>query len=64
MEKGYLSIKEFAEAVGMTQQGVYKQLNKKLKPYLKVVENKKMLEKSKSKYAFEIVQLAKEIADK
>lgn len=46
MKKEYISIKEFAVAVGMTQQGVYKQLNKKLKPYLKVVDNKKMLDKS------------------
>ena len=46
MDKEYLSIKEFAAAVGVSQQAVYKQLNNKLKPYLKVVENKKMLEKS------------------
>lgn len=46
MEKEYLSIKEFAAAVGVSQQAIYKQLNNKLKPYLKVVENKKMLEKS------------------
>ena len=46
MEKEYLSIKEFAAAVGVSQQAVYKQLNNKLKPYLKVVDNKKMLEKS------------------
>lgn len=46
MKKEYISIKEFAETVGMTQQGVYKQLNKKLKPYLKVVNNKKMLDKT------------------
>ena len=46
MEKEYLSIKEFAAAVGVSQQAIYKQLNNKLKPYLKVVDNKKMLEKS------------------
>jgi len=44
MENQYISIKEFASAVGVTQQAVYKQLNNKLKPYLKVVENKKMLD--------------------
>lgn len=44
MEKEYLSIKDFAAAVGVSQQAVYKQLNNKLKPYLKVVENKKMLD--------------------
>lgn len=45
MEKQYLSIKEFANEVGISQQAVYKQLNNKLKPYLKVVENKKMLDR-------------------
>ena len=46
MNKDFLTIKEFAEAVGVSQQAVYKQLNNKLKPYLKVVDNKKMLNKS------------------
>ena len=46
MNQEYLSIKEFAAAVGVSQQAIYKQLNNKLKPYLKVVDNKKMLEKS------------------
>lgn len=46
MEKEYLSIKEFATAAGVSQQAIYKQLNNKLKTYLKVVDNKKMLEKS------------------
>lgn len=44
MEKEYLSIKEFAKAVGISQQAVYKQLNNKLKEYLKVVDGKKMLD--------------------
>lgn len=46
MDKEYLSIKEFAEAAGVSQQAIYKQLNNKLKPYLIVVEKRKMLEKS------------------
>ena len=46
MNKDFLTIKEFAEAVGVSQQAIYKQLNNKLKPYLKVVDNKKMLDKS------------------
>lgn len=46
MEKEYLSIKEFASAVGVSQQAIYKQLNNKLKDYLKIVEGKKMLDKS------------------
>ena len=44
--KEYISIKEFAELAGVSQQAIYKQLNNKLKPYLKVVEGKKTLEKS------------------
>lgn len=46
MEKEYLSIKEFAAVVGVSQQAIYKQLNNRLKSYLKVVDGKKMLEKS------------------
>ena len=46
MEKEYLSIKEFAAAVGISPQAVYKQLNNKLKPYLKTVDGKKTIEKS------------------
>lgn len=46
MNNDYLSIKEFSAAVGISQQAVYKQLNNKLKPYLKIVDNKKMLDKS------------------
>lgn len=46
MMNDYLSIKEFAKATGLSQQAIYKQLNNKLKTYLKVVDNKKMLEKS------------------
>lgn len=43
MDKQYISIKEFAERVGKSQQAIYKQLNNKLKKYVKVVENKKYL---------------------
>ena len=46
MEQEYLSINDFAAAVGITKQAVYKQLNTKLKTYLKVVNGKKMIEKS------------------
>lgn len=46
MEKEYITIKDFATAAGVSQQAIYKQLNNKLKPYLKVVDSKKMLEKS------------------
>lgn len=41
--KEYISIKEFATAAGVSQQAIYKQLNNKLKPYLKEIDGKKML---------------------
>ena len=41
--KDYMSIKDFAIKVGVSQQAIYKQLNNKLKKYLKVVDNKKYL---------------------
>ena len=43
METEYISIKDFAEKAGLSQQEIYKQLNNKLKKYVKVVENKKYL---------------------
>lgn len=46
MDKEYLSIKEFAERAGVSRQAVYKQLNNQLTPYLKVIDGKKMLDKS------------------
>lgn len=41
--KDLLTIKEFAEKAGVSQQRIYQRLAKDLKPYLKMVENKKML---------------------
>ena len=46
MEKEYLSIKDFSKLAGVSQQAIYKQLNNKLKTYLKVIDGKKMLDKS------------------
>ena len=46
MDKEYLSIKEFADLAGVSRQAVYKQLNNQLTPYLKVIDGKKMLDKS------------------
>lgn len=43
METEYISVKEFAARVGVSQQAVYKQLNNKFKKYVKEVENKKFL---------------------
>lgn len=39
----WISVKEFAERAGVSVQAVYKQLNKRLKPYLIVMNGTKML---------------------
>jgi hypothetical protein len=41
--KEYITIKQFAERVGVSNQAVYQRLNKDLDKYIKVVDNKKML---------------------
>lgn len=49
MEKEFLSISEFAELTNLTKQAVYKKLNNqksKLNNYLKVVDNKKYIDKA------------------
>lgn len=49
MKIEYISIKEFAEIAGVSQQSIYKRLNKKdnpLQPYFKEVDGKKFLRKS------------------
>lgn len=49
MKTEYIPIKEFAEIAGVSQQSIYKRLNKKdnpLQPYFKEVEGKKFLRKS------------------
>ena len=42
----YITISEFAKAVGTTNQAIYQQLDKRLKPYYKVIDNRKMLSSS------------------
>lgn len=37
----YLSIKDFAAKAGKTQQAIYKQVDKKLSNYIKIVDNQK-----------------------
>lgn len=44
MENEYISVKEFAEKAGISVQAVYKRLNNRLKQYVKVVDNQKMLD--------------------
>lgn len=43
IEKEYITVSEYAEIKGISQQAVYKQLKNKLKPFLIMVENKKCL---------------------
>lgn len=43
MTDEWIRVKEFSERAGISVQAVYKQLNKKLKPYLIVIDGKKML---------------------
>lgn len=38
-----LTVQQFADAAGITKQAVYKALNNKLKPYVQLVDGKKML---------------------
>lgn len=38
-----LGVKEFAERAGVSQQAVYKQLNTRLKPYVELVEGRKLI---------------------
>ena len=45
MEKEYLSISEYAKIRGISKQAVYQQLNKKLKPFVQVVEGQKYISK-------------------
>ncbi len=46
MNDEILTIKQFAELAGVTQQAVYKQLNNKLKNYIVIVDGKKRLKKA------------------
>lgn len=39
----YISVSDFADRVGCSKQAVYQQLNKRLKPYVKVIDGKKTI---------------------
>lgn len=41
----YLSVKEFAQAAGVSVQAVYKRLSKDLKPFVNEVEGRKVIDK-------------------
>lgn len=44
MEKKFISVSEYATIKGISKQAVYKQLNNKLKEFVVMVENKKLLD--------------------
>lgn len=46
MSNDLLTVKQFAEATGLTQQAIYKQLNKRLNNYVVIVDGQKMLKRS------------------
>lgn len=52
--KELLTIKEFADLAGKSPQAIYKQLNSRLKPFVQLVDNKKML---KSKALWEVFNI-------
>lgn len=39
----YISVSDFADRAGYSKQAVYQQLNKRLKPYVKVIDGKKAI---------------------
>ena len=39
----YISVSDFADRAGCSKQAVYQQLNKRLKPYVKVIDGKKAI---------------------
>ena len=43
-DQQYISVKEFAQRAGVSIQSVYQSLNKRLKPYFKVINGRKMLD--------------------
>jgi len=43
MDQEYLSIKQFAEAAGVSPQAIYQRLDKDFKPYFKVIQGRKSL---------------------
>lgn len=44
-EDQYLSVKEFAQVAGVSVQAVYKRLSKDLKPFVKEIEGRKVIDK-------------------
>lgn len=58
MDKGYFTVKEFAEKANISQQAVYKQISGRLKPYIHNVKGQKVIEAAAFKkfYSTEVQQ--------
>ena len=54
MDKEYLSVKEFAEAAGVSYQTIYKQLNSRLEPYVTMIKGQKMIKTAALKEFYEV----------
>lgn len=52
--KELLTVKEFAEFAGKSKQAIYQQLDNRLKEFVQVINNKKMLESRALKEVFDI----------
>jgi len=60
----FIAIKDFADRVGVTPSAVYQRLDKDLKPFVKVLEGKKMLDSQALKlYDEQDLQLNKTLED-
>lgn len=57
--KEYITITELSQIVGVSKQSIYQRLNKSLKPYLKVVQGVKYIDKSALKEIYGIIDSAK-----
>lgn len=59
MDKKYLTIKEFADASGKTVQNIYKQLNRRFKPYVRINQGQKEISSEALEIYYGVKQLSK-----
>lgn len=57
LEKEYLTIRQFAEAVGKSQQAIHQQLETRLKKYVKVIDNRKYIDNTAIREVFGVDNL-------
>lgn len=63
MEKEYLTIRQFAEAVGKSQQAIHQQLETRLKKYVKVIDNRKYIDNTAIREVFGVDDLKEKSSD-